>query len=431
MTEIEGCQNALNSAGLQNCFQNLQNYVGTHGRIERTGDQSGYTVPLAQYSREMEERERQLGGASGGRVHLVTLPEPFQNGLTANWQEDVRRLGGTFVEYHSWSVANPPVGSRARILIHLPGPYSDQWIQVTVPEGRSADLSRQGLINVIGVEKADPPGVSSPRNCPAPCTPPRFSVAEYSFDGNVDGRRGQGGRPFPHGHPANSPSYSCYSCHPSGARQIVPAPGSVPANQLATLNRMNNAMTYRNQAQANYYRIDMNSFGPHRGTTHCAGCHGFGGGMARQGALTTATSSGTIEHKMLVEFSMPPRLENDRRFRPFFTARDRVEQLNDSERAELMRRYSSASPAQYNQIVLQFLRDKAKIDVDEHRAASAALTALAASQRERFDRFQAENNSEGSRHRLRTWLLGGAEHCVSTPPEPILRLGAEDIRGRR
>ena len=30
LTEIEGCQNALNSAGLQNCFQNLQNYVGTH-----------------------------------------------------------------------------------------------------------------------------------------------------------------------------------------------------------------------------------------------------------------------------------------------------------------------------------------------------------------------------------------------------------------
>jgi len=375
---VAACREAIEKAGHSRCFENLSRFSETMNKVRRPGHGAGYTVPDRQYIDEINRRN----------PNLITLPPEFKNGLPPNWRDIVKDKGWKALEYRSWSIANPPYGHFSRVLIQIEKDGYDQWLQFTVPD-KAGDTRGASLINVMGVEKRATDLKPSPG----------FSFAEYSLE--------------PGGHsPKLKPfGYSCYSCHPSGARQVVPAPGSVPTHQLATLQDMNAAM--RSYGDANFYRLEPKNLGPHLGKAGgCTGCHnGFNQPLIRtrsaMGALNVLAPPSLARFKMLVEFSMPPLIRMLEPGRAFLDARDKVDKLTDSQRAELVQRYASLPDTAHNSAILEFLRDKKILSQPEYTEAVKSLAFLS----ERQEKAMLEMEREDAKE-IKTWLLGGRNDCV-------------------
>lgn len=385
--EIANCRDAIAKAGLTPCFDNLTRYAADTHRMSQPGHGAGYTVPDRQYIDEINRRN----------PNLLTLPAEFANGLPANWRDIAKNKGWNTLEYRSWSIGNPPFGHFSRVLIHIKKDGYDQWLQFTVPDS-PGDNRGASLINVMGVEKR----ATDLRPSPG------FAFAEYSLDrGGVNPRL----KPF---------NYSCYGCHPSGGRQIVPAPGSVHPSQQGALDAMNAAM--RGYGGANFYRANTDNHGPHRGQTQgCTSCHNnFNGSMfsarAAMGAHTGHGDSGA-QFKMLVEFSMPPQIRMADGGRAFFNARDKISTLNDEQRRGLLEAYGGLPEQMQNRAILAYLKSINKLTEAEHEAALKGLAYLTERQTKSFERMTNEYPNQ-----LRTWLLGGRENCAapSRPAPPTL-----------
>ena len=155
------------------------------------------------------------GSASVG--DLMRVPPSLE---LASQTADVKKLiaavnalpGATWMTFSSTSVNNPPAGGD-RIIIRVVDQQNpvrfEQWIQIAINEN-TGQLDRN--VDFVAVQLQPDPASPLPDDRPA--------VAFRGFSRTPTGfvPEGKGANP-------KSELSKCYSCHPTGLRAIIPAPG--------------------------------------------------------------------------------------------------------------------------------------------------------------------------------------------------------------
>ncbi len=142
--KLNQCQEKIETAQLQGCFQNLTKFVHSYGRHHSEGHNYGLLISDKEYVTSPKYRR------------FLTLPKEFQDGLPDDWEEIAKANNWKYAEFTSSTVGNKYYGSHRRLTFLIQTPEQDQWVQFTTPEkyrwNDSVGLPER-LINMITVEK--------------------------------------------------------------------------------------------------------------------------------------------------------------------------------------------------------------------------------------------------------------------------------------
>jgi hypothetical protein len=266
----------------------------------------------------------------------LALPKELKDGLPDNWREIVAKNNNwTAIEYRSRTVANPPGPNRSngRVLIQVDDPPYDRWIQFTTAQKCTPDdrinfnekgIYQRAVCDNKGVFRIIPSGNTNVnlsqteiRNWPTyekkerlidyisinkDEEPNKIYFSQYwrDEDGKNPIRRDKA-----HG---QGNFDRCYSCHPSGIRQLSPVPGSVKKDDLQSFKELKDKISsYENLDWGP--AITPEAYGPHLGKEqNCTSCHN--NRETGRGAINYMTSKNHIDHKINGDFSMNPVFRN-------------------------------------------------------------------------------------------------------------------------
>lgn len=286
------------------CMDSVVNFVTNQRQSREEGHSMGFLLSNNDYlSRQPKE--------------MITFPLELQNGLPENWRGLCKAKRWDCVEFVSKSLPNPPVLSFRRLLIRQRLRTFDRWMLFTLPENGTAEH----LIDFLGVERfrEDPTTgelIALDR--------PKLHFVEYWRD--IRGK---------------NPVYrkqmaACYRCHPSGMRDIVPAAGSVDAEGLATIQRLNAEMAEMRPFDWGQGTVVPEAYGPPMGKKlTCIGCHDGAFRGVLNGAHLGERSRHQIYFKMVQDLTMPPARSLESSNLPFFEALQRAGRLTEREREKL------------------------------------------------------------------------------------------------
>jgi hypothetical protein len=268
--KLSVCEEEIKRFQLINCVQNTKNYIQVQlKRKSITGSNSlDFEISDEDYFNSIDPS-------------IVSLPYELSQGLPENIVELAAEKNWKILRYRSMTVNNPPHSSLARFLIFAPGEKIDKWIQFTLPEKAVSER----LVDFIAVEK-----LSNQKN----------KIYFNQFWRDKDGKN-----PEFRGHGNFD---RCYSCHPNGMRELSPEPASFPKEDAKNL-------AYMNSVMRSYGELDWGeAINPHGyqvvGEKYgCVQCHNNWNGHHpdSRGAINDETSDRHLKHKMIEEFTMPPR----------------------------------------------------------------------------------------------------------------------------
>ncbi|MEW6055043.1 MAG: hypothetical protein AB1540_00385 [Bdellovibrionota bacterium] len=277
---FQKCEARIRALGLTECFKNMKGLTALK-RVMSIENGMGFDIPTRQYLAKQPK-------------WVVELPHEFRKGLPKNWKEVAETKGWEVLYYHS-SVLDDRDNGRA--LFYFGDDDRDRWIQFIVyPNGGGQ------LIDFIGIQKKDKPGGRVLQK-------PKIFFRDLAI------------KPPSKKIETLIQTSRCVGCHAGGMRQIETAtnsidtvllkgkdPDDIPLKSLAQyrLERFNARMqAYGIFDWHGTYKYSLH--GPPLGRAHgCVECHNGADRMP----LTVSTTQSQIEHKILVERSMPPALSH-------------------------------------------------------------------------------------------------------------------------
>ncbi len=274
------------------CFSNMKNFVANQEMTTRDGHTMGFKLSNDDYLKTVPPAYMQL-------------PEPLRNGLPENWPELCRAQGWSCATFVSKSLPNPSHNSFKRLIIMAPGKNpgeADKWMLFTLPKEGVAEQ----LIDYIAVEKtaAEKKQVT-------------LFFAEYWR--NKDG---------------TNPKFrdnmaSCYKCHPSGMKDLVPAYGSTTPDGKRVIDGLNQKMRDYGQQVWSAGSVDLDRYGPPMGKNQgCLECHnGRDRGFINAGHLGER-SRHQIYFKMVQDLTMPPELQKNPQHQYLFSTLEKAQALD-------------------------------------------------------------------------------------------------------
>jgi|GEM_PF-4600320 len=371
------------------CFSNLENFV----RTQKITHQDGHHMQFLASDQEY---------LSSRRPELLSLPTELSNGLPENWRKICQDKGWTCLPFVSKSLPNPSRLSFKRLLIIIDGADYDKWMLFTTDADNGSD---ERLIDFMAIEKTEQVGnqiTQRPR--------PLMHFAEYWRDRN-------GAKPE-----FRKDIASCYKCHPSGMKDIVPAYGSVARNQLPLVDKINKRIADYGRMDWGQNSVNINHYGPAMGEKQgCLECHN---GRLR-GEINAAhlgeRSRHQIYFKMGQDLTMPPQLAKQNENKDLFSALDKAWDISEKEREKLYnpRPFTpiisniniglggvEGPVAVENDKVLDFLEDKNYLSKSELSEAKKALKRLEEKAKKEFEQMLNDY-----RPRLEQWLKGESIEC--------------------
>ncbi|MEK7690055.1 MAG: hypothetical protein AAB425_03445, partial [Bdellovibrionota bacterium] len=357
-------------------------------------------------------RQSDLDYLAATPPEMIAFPDELKDGLPENWREICDgHPDWSCLPFTSKSLPNPPALSFGRLLIVARGPDFDRWMLFTVPEKRGKKVSKEHLIDFIGVEKTQVIDGSIQKR-----EKPLLHFVEYWRDR-------KGGNPV-----YRKQLASCYKCHPSGMRDIVPAIGSVDEAGATLAKDLNREMRRYGGFDLGG-AFDPADYGPPMGDAQsCTKCHD--GKPGHRGILNAAhlgeRSRHQIYFKMVHDLSMPPGAAGQEVNAPLFDAFKMAMSLTPEQRSKLYRPRPVSTGlklldltlgdgygpmARSNRSVLRFLRKQNLLTKEEQEAAVAVDRRLAEEMDAEFTEMQRQYFVE-----LQSWLRGGREECRTLFP---------------
>ncbi len=246
---------------------------------------------------------------------LRTLPQELSDGLPENYREIAKNKGWKVFKYRSRTVPNPPRSSYNRVLLVVPGPEDDKYIQFTISDDLSKPNRPERLIDFISVEHN--------KNNPNKKAQVHFTQFWRNSSGKKPVDKIHGGDGYD----------SCYSCHPNGVRELSPEPGSYNKEDAKSLLEIKKMMSSYGEQEFNG-ALHREAWGAPKGSEQgCVKCHNNyqGKHLQSRGAINSRTSSMHVKHKMTQDFSMPVSSLNSER--EIFELMDKIPYLlTESER---------------------------------------------------------------------------------------------------
>ncbi len=377
---IKTCWNYLAAEKMTSCFENLKNYSFRKSSEFSIGHQLGFNSPDSDYL--------------ASRLPYSQLPDELKNGLPQNYEEVFKAKGWKSLLYRSRILANPRFNQYSRLLVFVPSPEYDRWIQFTMSDIEEIIPKQSILIDFISIVKMEN-GMALEN--------PKINFTQYERDFN-----GQ--------NPVQRPFLDkCIRCHPSGMRHLVPMPGSLENEEaFKTLISFNKKMdAYGAISWAGEIAPEKISppFGARDGAHSCVECHNnFNGsnGQSRE-ILTAFTDRSHFLHKMSIEYSMPTHLKQDPESKDLFGVLKLFKTLSKDLQKELF----SLSKAPKNEVLVEFAASHSMIAENQKSAALAQNGVLKAKMEKVFEQQVSEFKDD-----LEIWLKGGKQNCLDIPPAP-------------
>lgn len=281
---LQRCQHHIAAANVST--GNLVPFVHQQAKIRRDDFEMGFEVPDRDYLAAQPKE-------------MMALPHELADGLPDDWEDLFQERGWLYLRYTSWSVKNPPNDSMERLLVMVPGSAYDQWINFTFKDPSNPSSPPERMIDMIVMQKRD-----SSQNIQ-----PKIHFRQYVTNS-------RGNRPLLRTRGQLGKTENCYSCHATGMREIIPAPGSLQpvvalrgeegsdGVELARkrLDRLNKRM--RDYGKVSWgSSLDPATYGPPLGAV--VGCNRCHDGQAR-GILNAGADAESVRHKMVRELTMPP-----------------------------------------------------------------------------------------------------------------------------
>jgi hypothetical protein len=280
-------------APIEHCTRNLRDFVPSFLAQHRS-DAYGFTVDNHTYLTAQEAADRPSGMMRPPPGLIAALP------LRVDVESAARRNGWKYIT-HDTALG----GVRTFVFIPDPEGRFDQWMLLNFLKKDQPAIDPQTPMSFIGVQKKDASGHDLAKV--------RLHFRDYNMvpsDGGFhlelfEDRNGK-----------------CYSCHPSGVRQLIARrtpvldarpvmgePGYDPTGRTMPRDFAYGRLQELNAKLRSYGmpdwegRIVPEHHGPALGgALGCTACHD---GVIR-GMLTVSTSPGQVRHKLVDELVMPP-----------------------------------------------------------------------------------------------------------------------------
>lgn len=262
--------------GLNKCSERITIAAEARWKTRTKGGSMGWEMSDKDYVFNIPEKFR-------------SLPSELKDGLPDNIREIAKQKGWKVFKYRSRTVPNPPSSSYNRVLVVVPGPQDDKYIQFTISDDVNNPDKPERLIDFISVE----------HNKNDPNKKAQIHFTQFWRDSN-------GRNPKDKIHTGQGYD-SCYSCHPNGVRELSPEPGSYTKEDAETLKELKKMMSSYGQVEFNG-ALHREAWGAPMGKKQgCTKCHNNyeGKHLQSRGAINTRTSNMHIRHKMTQDFSMP------------------------------------------------------------------------------------------------------------------------------
>ena len=305
------------------CTKNLRRFVPSWMQQH---DQSsyGFTVDNKTYLAAEVAADRPAGMMTPPPEIVAALPDPHA-------VEEAARTNGWRYVTHDSALGSAGVGARTFIYKPDPAGRFDQWMLLNLSAADPTKVNTTIPLSFIGVQKTDAAG--------QPLARIRVNFRDYTIDKAADGALTIDAREDAAG--------KCYSCHPSGLRQLInfrtpilaakPVKGEPdydPAGLKVPDDFGFKRLQELNAVIRSYGLPDWNGqivpedHGPALGAEQgCTSCHD---GTTR-GRLTVSTSTDQLEKKIYYQLSMPPEpaaarlLEGDALKKPPLTASEQAQ----------------------------------------------------------------------------------------------------------
>jgi hypothetical protein len=270
------CMPTWNVMGLGQCSKRIAIASEARFKTKTKGGSMGWEMSDKDYVMNIPKEFR-------------SLPLELSDGLPANYREIAKNKGWKVFKYRSRTVPNPPRSSYNRVLIVVPGPKDDKYIQFTISDDLSKPNRPEQLIDFISVE---------------------HNKNDYNKNAQVHftqfWRNSSGKKPVDKIHTGQGYD-SCYSCHPNGVRELSPEPGSYSKEDAKSLKEIKKMMSGYGKQEFNN-AIHREAWGAPKGADQgCVKCHNNyeGKHLQSRGAINSRTSNSHINHKMTQDFTMP------------------------------------------------------------------------------------------------------------------------------
>jgi len=274
------------------CTKNIRAFVPSWMR-QHDKDSYGFTVDNATYLAAEVATDKPKGMMVPPPAIVAAIPDRAK-------VEEAARLNGWRYITHDSALA----GTRTFIYIPDPAGRFDQWMLLNFVDG-STEVNVDTPMSFIGVQKTDADG--------HPLIANRLNFRDYTISKSSNGTFNV------QAHPENNGK--CYSCHPSGMRQLIarhtnvleamPVKGEAdfdPAGKITPADFGFKRLTELNNIIRAYGLPDWDgkiipeNHGPALGKDQgCVGCHNG----TKRGILTVSTSITQLGRKIYDQLSMP------------------------------------------------------------------------------------------------------------------------------
>jgi hypothetical protein len=385
------CADLLKAPQLTGCLDNLSNFVSNQRMTRAPGHSMQFRLSNDEYlARQPKE--------------MISFPPELANGLPSDWKSLCQTKGWDCVPFVSKSLPNPPFLSFKRLLIRAPGELFDRWMLFTLPPKGTVEH----LIDFMGVEHSQKDAAGNV----VELARAKLHFVEYwrdLFGKNPVYRTGIA---------------SCYKCHPSGMRDIVPAYGSTDAAGMATAKKLNLWMKQHRPFDWGDGSIIPEYYGPAMGEKQtCTDCHNGSYRGTLNAAHLGERSRHQIYFKMVQDLTMPPGKGGDEQYAPLFSALRKANDLNADEQEDLYRPtplvpagdmihlalgHNQGPVAISNKRLLKFLRKRGKITDAEYDQAREVLKRVEDETDRDYHQMKADYTAT-----LDAWLKGDRPECAA------------------
>ena len=275
------------------CTRHLRDFVPSF-LAQHSIDSYGFTVDNHTYLAAQEAADRPVGMMRPPPALIAALP------LRVSLEIAARRNGWKYITHDS-----ALDGVRTFVFIPDPEGRFDQWMLLNFLKKDQPAIDPQTPMSFIGVQKKDASGHDLAKV--------RLHFRDYNMVPSSEGF---------HLELFEDRNGKCYSCHPSGVRQLIPRrtetldalpvkgePGYDPARRAAPPDFAFGRLQELNARLRSYGmpdwegRIVPERHGPTLGgALGCTTCHDG----AIRGIITMSTSVGQVHQKFVNELAMPP-----------------------------------------------------------------------------------------------------------------------------